>query len=96
MVKFHIHQHQKMKSSYKNVLRRLLCIRIPYTYSASEMFVSCDIPSFYVLLRKCIFDFSERFSRNTNSIIETCLFPKVNIFFSNQTMVAFSIILTIT
>ena len=42
-------------------------------YSASEMFVSCGIPSFYELLRKCIFDFSERISKNTNSIIEACL-----------------------
>ena len=43
---------------------RLLCIRIPY--SASEMFVSCSIPSFYELLGKCIFDFSEGISKNTN------------------------------
>ena len=66
------------KSSYNSVLRRLLCIRMPY--SASEMFVSCGIPSFYELLCKCIFDFSERIGRNTNSIIEACLSPKVYIF----------------
>ena len=59
-------------------VRRLLCIRMPY--SASEMFVSCGIPSFYELLRKCIFDLSERIGRNTNSIIEACLSPKVYIF----------------
>ena len=69
---------QKLKSSYNSVLRRLLCIRMPY--SASEMFVSCGIPSFYELLRKCIFDFSERIGKNTNSIIEACLSPKVYIF----------------
>ena len=68
---------EKLKSSYNSVFRRLLCIRMPY--SASEMFVSCDIPPFYKLLRKCIFDFSERISRNTNSIIEACT-PKVYIF----------------
>ena len=62
---------KKLKSSYNSVLRRLLCIRMPY--SASEMFVSRDIPSFYELLRKCIFDFSEQISKNTNSIIEACL-----------------------
>ena len=50
---------------------------MPYSYSLSEMFVSCGIPSLYELLRKCIFDFSKRISRNTNSIIEACLSPKV-------------------
>ena len=65
---------KKLKSSYNSVLRRLLCIRMPY--SASEMFVSCGIPSFYELLHKCIFDFSERISKNTNSIIEACVSPK--------------------
>ena len=68
----------KLKSSYNSVLRRLLCIRMPY--SASEMFVSCGIPSFYELLRKRSFDFSERISKNTNSIIEACLSPNVYIF----------------
>ena len=38
---------KKLKSSYSSVLRRLLCIRMPY--SASEMFASCGIPSFYEL-----------------------------------------------
>ena len=69
---------KKLKSSYNSVLRRLLCIRMPY--SVSELFVSCGIPSFYELLRKCIFDFSERIGKNTNSIIEACLSPKVYIF----------------
>ena len=49
-------------------------------YSVSEMYVSCGIPSYYELLRKCIFDFSERISKNTNSIIEACLSTKVYIF----------------
>ena len=49
--------------------------------SASEMFVSRSIPSFYELLRKCTFAFSERISSNTNSIIDRdCLSPKVYIF----------------
>ena len=69
---------KKLKSSYNSVLRRLLCIRM--LYSASEMFVRCGIPSFNELLRKCIFDLSERISKNTNSIIEACLSPKVFIF----------------
>ena len=47
--------------------------------SASEMFVSCGISSFYELLCKCIFDFSERISKNTISIIEAHLSPKVYI-----------------
>ena len=49
-------------------------------YSASEMFVSYGIPSFYELLHKFIFDFSEPISKNTNSITEACLSPKVYIF----------------
>ena len=69
---------KKLKSSYNSVSRRLLCISMPY--SASETFVSCGILSFYELLRKCILDFSERISKNTNSIIEACLSPKVYIF----------------
>ena len=67
------------KSSHNSVLRRLLCVRMPY--SASELFVSCGVLSFYEVLRKCIFDFSERISKNTNSIIEACLSPKVYIFY---------------
>ena len=39
---------KKLKCSYNSVLRRLLCIRMPY--SASAMFVTHDIPSFYELL----------------------------------------------
>ena len=46
---------KKLNSSYNSMLRRSLCIGMPY--SASEMFVSCGVPSFYELLRKCIFDF---------------------------------------
>ena len=61
-----------------NIGLQLLCIRMPY--SASEMFVTYGIPSFYELLLKCIFDFFERISRNTNSIIEACLSPKVYFF----------------
>ena len=63
---------KKIKSSYNSVLRRLVCM----PYIASEMFVSCGIPFFYELLRKCIFDFSERINKNINSIIEACLSPK--------------------
>ena len=80
-----------MKSSYNSVLWCLLCIAM--SYRASAMFVSCGTSSFYKLLRKCIFDFSERISKNTNFIIEACLSPKVY-FFSNQKIVAFSTILT--
>ena len=51
---------KKLKCSYNSVLRRLLCIRMPY--SASAMFVTHGIPSFHELLRKCIYNFSERIS----------------------------------
>ena len=46
---------KKLKCSYNSVLSRLLCIRMPY--SASAMFVTHGIPSFYKLLRKCIYHF---------------------------------------
>ena len=42
---------KKLKFSYNSVLRRLLCIPMPY--SASAMFVTHGIPSFHELLRKC-------------------------------------------
>ena len=61
-----------------NVLRRLLCIRMPY--SASAMFVTHGIPSFYELLSKCIYNFSERISSSSNSIIKACLSPIIYIF----------------
>ena len=39
-------------------------------YSASEMFVTHGIPSFYELLRKFIYNFSERIRSSRNSITE--------------------------
>ena len=68
----------KLKSSYNSVMRRLLCIRMPY--SVSEMFGSCGIPSFNELLCKCIFNFFERISKNTSSIIGLAC-PQKYIFF---------------
>ena len=70
---------KKLKCSYNSVLRRLLCIRMPY--SASAMFVTHGIPSFYELLRKCIYNFSERICSSSNSIIKSCLSPII--FFSH-------------
>ena len=57
-----------MKCSDDNVLRRLLCIRMPY--SANEMFVTHGIPSFYELRRKC----------SLSTIFRTYLSPKIFIF----------------
>ena len=74
-----------MKSSYNSVLRRLLCIPMPY--SGSKMFVSCSISSFYELLRKGIIDFYERNNRNTYSIIDTCLSPNELYDFPHQTII---------
>ena len=48
---------KKLKCSYNSVLRCLLYICMPY--SASAMFVTHGISSFYELLRKCIYNFSE-------------------------------------
>ena len=56
-------------------LRRLLLIKKPY--SASTMFVTHGIPSFFELLRKCIFNFSQRISLSSNSIITACMTPTV-------------------
>ena len=67
---------KKRKASYNGVLRRLLLIAKPYV-SASEMFVTHNIPSFYELLRKCIYSFRERISHSANKIIKACLSPIV-------------------
>ena len=69
---------KKLKCSYNSVLRRLLCIRMPY--SASAMFVTHGTPSFYELFRKCVYNISERISSSSNSIIKACLLPIICIF----------------
>ena len=66
---------KKLKASYNGVLRRLLLIVKPY--SASEMFVTHGIPSFFQLLRKYIYSFKERIDHSSNKIIRTCLSPIV-------------------
>ena len=66
---------KKLKASYNGVLRRLLLIVKPY--SASEMFVTHNIQSFYKLLRKCIYSFWERISHSANKIVKACLSPIV-------------------
>ena len=66
---------KKLKTSYNGALRRLLLIKKPY--SASTMFVTHGIPSFFELLRKCIYNFSQRISLSSNSIIVACLAPSV-------------------
>ena len=45
-----------------------------------SMLVTHGIPSFYGLLRKCIYNFSERISSSRNSIIKACLSPIIFIF----------------
>ena len=66
---------KKLKTSYNGALRRLLLIK--KTYSASTMFVTHGIPSFFELLLKCIFNFSQRISLSSNSIITACMTPTV-------------------
>ena len=41
------------------------------------MFVTHGIPSFFELLRKCVYKFSRRISLSSNSIITACLAPSV-------------------
>ena len=66
-------------------VKKLKCIydsvsRIHMPYSASAMFVTHGIPSFYELLLKCIYNFSECISSSRNSIIKACLSPTLFIF----------------
>ena len=69
---------KKIKCSYNSVLRRLLCIRLPY--SASARFVTYGIPSFYELLRKCTYNFLEHISSSSKFINKACLSPITFIF----------------
>ena len=69
---------RKLRVSYNNVLRRLL--HIPKRSSASEMFVSRGIPSFYEVLRKSIYSFRERLACSNNTIISACLSPSISFF----------------
>ena len=66
---------KKFKASYNGVRRRVLLIVKPC--SASKMFITHNIPSFYELLRKCIYSFRERITHSANNIIQACLFPIV-------------------
>ena len=76
---------KKLKCSYNCVLRRLLCIRM--LYSASAMFVTHGIPSFYELLRKCIYCFlNVLVLAETLSLRHACRI-------THKTLVAISIIL---
>ena len=62
---------KKLKTSYNSALRNLLLIKKPY--SASTMFITHGIPSFYELLRTNIYRFADRVSKNSNSIIMACM-----------------------
>ena len=48
---------RKLRTSYNTVLRRLLCISLPY--NASQMLVSRRIPTFDELLRKSVYNFAK-------------------------------------
>jgi len=63
----------KLRVSYNNVLRRLLGISKPY--SASAMFVTQQLPSFFELLRQCIFRFIKRIENSTNTFVSACNCP---------------------
>ena len=66
---------KKLKASYNCVLRCLLLI--VKSYSACEMFITHNIPSFYELLRKCIYSFRDGISHSANKIIRACSSPIV-------------------
>ena len=64
----------KLRVAYNNSLRRLL--KIPTYNSASQMFVSLNIPSFYEILRRSIYSFSLRLTLSCNVFIRSsCLVP---------------------
>ena len=67
------------RTSYNTVLRRLLCISLPY--SASQMFVSQGILTFDELLRKSVNNFAKRIERSTNAIIFSCLSASIYLYF---------------
>ena len=66
---------KKLNIAYNNSLRRIL--NIPFYNSASDMFGSLNIPSFYELLRKNINSFSARLSKSTNSLIKIFCTPVI-------------------
>ena len=61
---------KKLKTSYNSAPRNLL---IKKPCSASTMFVTHGIPSFYELLRTSIYRFADRVSKNSHSIIMACM-----------------------
>ena len=65
-----VHVFKKLKTSYNSSLRNLLLIK--ELYSASTMFVT-HLYSFYELLRTSIYRFADRVSKNSYSIIMTCM-----------------------
>ena len=69
---------RKLRTSYNTVLRRLLCISLPY--SASQMFVSRGILTFDELLRKSVYNFAKRIERSTNAIISSCLSASIYLY----------------
>ena len=64
---------RKLKTSYNSAFGNLLMIKKPY--SASTMFVTHGIPSFYELFRTSILKFVDHVSKNSSSIIMACVTP---------------------
>ena len=85
---------KKLKTSYNSAFRNLLLIKKPY--SASTIFITHGIPSFYELLRTSINKFADRVSKNSNSIIMACMTHIVLYSSSHSVMVKISVILICT
>ena len=82
---------KKLKASYNGVLRRLLLI--VKSYSASEMFVTHGIPSFFNYFGNVLYILKERIDHSSNKIgllISDSLYP-----LSNPTMMEISIVLIV-
>ena len=83
----------KLRTSYNTVLRRLLCISLPY--SASQMFVSRGILTFDELRRKSVYNFAQRIERSTNAIISSCLSASVEFTFVFILVISAIVVITL-
>ena len=69
---------RKLKIAYNNSLRKIQ--NLSKYNSASEMFVSLNIPSFNELLRKFVFRFRSRIQDSGNSLVNNIVKSSVPLF----------------
>ncbi len=64
-----IRDSHRLRVSYNNFLRELF--NLPYDCSTSGMCVSRGIPSYHEIVRKCTWNFLERFSNSDNVLLKS-------------------------